>query len=455
MGKKNPTTNMDTVEEDLHDAGAEPRQKKTHHIVENIRDVAILVGVDTGKSAAKLSASESLEELARLCETLGVTVADKLIQKRERIHPGTYIGKGKLEELVDMVNTHEANTVICDDEITQRQQGNLEKALGEEIVVMDRTALILDIFALHATTREGKLQVELATLQYELPRLRGKWTHLEKEKLGGGVGFRFGMGESQLEADRRLARRRIGELSDMLKKVEAERKVQRGRRERSGIYRVALAGYTNAGKSTLLNALTHSDVLVYDKLFATLDATTREMELPSKRKVTVTDTVGFISKLPHELVQAFKSTLEEVCEADLLLDICDGSSDQIAEQIESVAQVLEEIDAQTNDNLLVINKSDLIDPGRREELTAAYPEAVFVSALTGDGLLKLKERIEEICVASQPPVRVLIPFDRGDLVQLAYDAASVSEESFTEEGTLMIVQAKQPVISRLEEFIVT
>ncbi|MCL2491689.1 MAG: GTPase HflX [Coriobacteriia bacterium] len=427
---------------------------ETHHVTDNIEDVAILVGVDTGTSKGLLDTQDSLDELARLCDTLGASVAGIIIQKRDRIHPNTYIGKGKVEELIDLVKSLKANVVICDDEISQRQQENLEKALGDDIVVMDRTALILDIFALHATTREGKLQVELATLQYELPRLRGKWTHLEKEKLGGGVGFRFGMGESQLEADRRLARDRISELGKLLKKIEAERKVQRSRREQSGVYRVALAGYTNAGKSTLLNSLTNSDVLVYDKLFATLDSTTREMELPSGRKVTITDTVGFISKLPHELIQAFKSTLEEVNEADLLLHVCDGSSMQVDEQIAAVNAVLEEISVHNGDQLLVINKADLISEERKAELTNDHPGAVFISALVGDGLEALREKIEEICVESQPPVKVMIPFDRGDLVQLAYDAASVSEESYTDEGTTLVVQASQPVISRLQEFIV-
>ena len=418
-------------------------------------DQALLVGVDTGTREGELTLTDSLEELVRLCDTLGVAVVGRLTQKRERIHPGSYVGKGKLKELVAIAEELKANVIISDDELSQRQQATLEKALGDDVVIMDRTALILDIFALHATTREGKLQVELATLQYELPRLRGKWTHLEAEKLGGGVGMRFGMGESQLETDRRLARKRISELTGLLKKVEAERKVQRSRREQSGVYRIALAGYTNAGKSTLLNTLTDADVLVYDKLFATLDATTREMELPSGRKVTITDTVGFISKLPHELVQAFKSTLEEVRHADLLLDVCDGSSPQVVEQIEAVQSVLDEIEVKTDDRLLVINKSDRISDTLRSILSERYPDAVFISALTGAGIDELRVRIEEICVASQPPVRVLIPFNRGDLVQLAYDAASVSEESYTEDGTLLTVQAAQPVISRLQEFIIS
>ena len=418
------------------------------------KDVAVLVGVDTGPLKGALSSEDSLAELARLCDTLGVEVADIVIQKREKAHARTYIGKGKVEELSDIIRASGANTVICDDELMWRQQSNLEKALGKNVTVMDRTGLILDIFALHAVTREGKLQVELATLQYELPRLRGLWTHLEKEKLGGGVGMRFGMGESQLETDRRLARKRIGELLVLLERVEAERKVQRSRRAHSGVYRVALAGYTNAGKSTLINALTNAEVLAYDKLFATLDSTTRELELPSGRKVTITDTVGFISKLPHELVQAFKSTLEEVREADLLLHVCDASSAQVTEQIRAVDQVLEEINALDSDRLLVFNKADEVDDERKAELSALYPEGVFVSALNRTGLDELGARIEEICIASQPPVRVCIPFNRGDLVQLAHDAASISEETYTEEGTVLTVQAAQPVISRLEEFII-
>jgi len=418
------------------------------------KDVAVIVGVDLGVREGSFAADESLAELARLCDTLGVSVADIITQKRDKIHPGTYVGKGKLQEIVDIVKATDANTVICDDELTPRQQSNLEKALGKKVTVMDRTALILDIFALHATTREGKLQVELATLQYELPRLRGLWTHLEKEKLGGGVGMRFGMGESQLEVDRQLARKRISELTVLLQKVEAERKVQRNRREQSGVYRVAIVGYTNAGKSTLINALTHADVLAYDKLFATLDSTTRELELPSGRKVTITDTVGFISKLPHELVQAFRSTLEEVREADLLLHVCDASSAQVEEQIVAVNQVLEEISASENTQLLVFNKMDDVDGDHKAELATTHSDAVFVSALKRVGLEELNEKIEEICISSQPPVRVCIPFNRGDLVQLAHDAASISEETYTEEGTILTVQAAQPVISRLEEFII-
>jgi len=323
---------------------------------------------------------------------------------------------------------------------------------------MDRTALILDVFASHATTREGKLQVELATVEYELPRLRGKWSHLEAEKLGGGVGARFGMGESQLEVDRRLLRKRVSELKRELKRVSVEREMQRSKRIASGIFKVSLVGYTNAGKSSLLNALTGADVLAYDKLFATLDSTTRKLTLASGREITLTDTVGFINKLPHGLVEAFKSTLEEVNQADMLLHVVDASADNCEAQIAAVEEVLREIGAIDKPTLLVFNKTDDLGAGADHvlgRLKELYQGAELISALKGQGLESLLLAIERYAAASSRSMDVLIPFTRGDLVELAHTKTSIVEEDYTEEGTKMTLRVPEGLESHFEPFIVS
>ncbi len=297
------------------------------------RDRAVLVGVDRGGSGWPLD--ESLAELERLAHTAGADVVGQAVQKLEKLNPRTFIGSGKADEVSELATTLDADTVIFDDDLTPRQQANLEDHIPGARV-LDRTALILDIFGLHAESREGKLQVELAKLEYVLPRLRGMWGHLEAERLGGGRGARFGAGESQLEVDRRLTRKRISDLRKELKSVASARETQRKQRGRSGVFRVSLVGYTNAGKSTLLNALSDADVLAQDMLFATLDSTTRRVQLPEGRDITLTDTVGFIHKLPHGLVEAFKSTLDEVAEADLLLHVVDGSHTEAERQMLAV-----------------------------------------------------------------------------------------------------------------------
>ncbi|MBR1829464.1 MAG: GTPase HflX, partial [Atopobiaceae bacterium] len=340
---------------------------------------AILVGVDTGKSPWPLE--DSLAELGRLAETDGAVVVGTLTQRLDSPVPRTFIGSGKTEELVRLVNALDADVVIFDDELTPSQQSNLERAVKEPKKVIDRTALILDIFGNHARTREGRLQVQLAQLQYLLPRLRGRWSHLVGEQTRGGIGSRFGQGESQLEVDRRLIRDRIATLRKELKSLEQRRGVQSKARWDAGIYRVALVGYTNAGKSTLLNKLTGSEVYAKDELFATLDPTTRSLDLEEGRKITITDTVGFIQKLPTNLVEAFKSTLAEVVAADLILHVVDACDPNADREIEAVNNVLKDIGAHDKRSVLVYNKVDLLDDETRKQLEVTHPDAVCISAL--------------------------------------------------------------------------
>ncbi len=409
-------------------------------------DRAILVAADRGRGWGVV---ESLAELERLADTAGAVVVATLTQKLSAPDPRTFVHKGKLEEIAQTARDLGATLVIFDDELTPSQQNNIEGAVPETKIA-DRTALILDIFALHATSREGKLQVELAQMVYLLPRLRGLWRHLDRFA-GGGVMTR-GPGESQLETDRRLARKRIGELKRELVHVAGERELQRKARVRSGIFRVSLVGYTNAGKSTTLNALTDADVFVADKLFATLDATTRTMELPEGRTVTVTDTVGFIHKLPHSLVEAFKSTLDEVREADLLIHVVDGSHPQAFDQIAAVQEVLGEIGAADRPALVVFNKADAMEPEVRAQLLARYPHAVVCSALTGEGLDTLRERVSAEAARQALTLTILLPYDRGDLVALAYEKAQIISEEHTVEGTRLVVRASVQVAGHLEPF---
>lgn len=354
---------------------------------------AILVGVDTGRSEWPLE--ESLAELGRLAETDGAVVVGTLTQRLDSPVPRTFIGSGKVEEVVRLVNALEADVVIFDDELTPSQQANLEKAVKEPVKVIDRTALILDIFGNHAKTRDGRLQVQLAQLQYLLPRLRGMWSHLVGEQTRGGIGSRFGQGESQLEVDRRMVRDRIATLRRELETLERRRGVQSKVRWDAGIYRVALVGYTNAGKSTLLNHLTGSEVYARDELFATLDPTTRALDLEEGRKITLTDTVGFIQKLPTTLVEAFKSTLAEVVAADLILHVVDANDPNADKEIRTVNSVLADIGASDKRSVLVFNKVDLLDDAHRRTLELSYPGCVCISALDGTGLRGLLYRIAQ------------------------------------------------------------
>ena len=426
---------------------------------------AILVGLDitsTKNASSTWDIDSSLDELERLASTADVDVVCRLTQKLPLPDTRSFIGSGKVQELKRLLEAHEVKLVIFDDELSPRQQVNLQNDLSEEdaleeerIQVTDRTALILDIFASHATTREGKLQVELATVQYEMPRLRGKWSHLEAEKLGSGVGARFGMGESQLEVDRRLLGKRMSDLKRELKRVAVERETQRSKRIASGIFKVSLVGYTNAGKSTLLNALTDSDVLAYDKLFATLDSTTRNLSLTSGREITLTDTVGFINKLPHGLVEAFKSTLEEVNQADMLLHVVDASSENAEGQIEAVEEVLREIDAIEKPTLLVFNKIDVLGADGEQVLNRyreLHPECEMVSAYKETGLDELLLAIERFAAKSSTLMEVLIPFTRGDLVQIAHTRTTIVEESHIEEGTRMTLRVPSGLVGMFEPF---
>jgi GTP-binding protein HflX len=421
----------------------------SYEVAGQAQDRAVLVGIDRPHSQG-WRLEDDLAELARLADTAGARVVGTVTQRLERPNPRTFIGAGKAEEVEALATAESATVIIFDDELSPSQQANLETLLPERRVI-DRTQLILDIFAAHAISHEGKLQVELARLEYLLPRLRGMWGHLDAERLGGGRGARFGAGESQLETDRRLTRRRIGELKRELKGVARARETQRASRARSGVFRAALVGYTNAGKSTLLNALTDAGVLVQDRLFATLDATTRRLSLPDGRDVTLTDTVGFINKLPHGLVEAFKSTLDEVREADLLLHVVDAAHPMAEEQMAAVREVLQEIDAAGKPQLLVYNKGDLLASEDRLRL-AASPGAVVISAARKEGLSGLLERVATIAAQGDASLVILVPYDRGELVRLAHERAHILEEEHTPEGTRLSIVAPAEVAARFEEF---
>lgn len=411
---------------------------------------AILVGVDTGKSPWPLE--ESLAELGRLAETDGAVVVGTMTQRLDAPVPRTFIGSGKTQELVRLVDALEADVVIFDDELTPSQQSNLEKAVKEPRKVIDRTALILDIFGNHAKTREGRLQVQLAQLQYLLPRLRGMWSHLVGEQTRGGIGSRFGQGESQLEVDRRLIRDRISWLRKELETLEKRRGVQSKARWDAGVYRVALVGYTNAGKSTLLNHLTGSDVYAKDELFATLDPTTRALDLEEGRKITITDTVGFIQKLPTTLVEAFKSTLAEVVAADLILLVVDASDPNASKEIDAVRHVLEDIGAAEKRSVLVFNKLDLLDEAKTHELLTAYPDAVQISALSGMGIRGLLYRIAQEASDGDITCTVLIPYEKGMLMRMVHERCQVISERYEEGGLMATVRASERMAMTLEPY---
>jgi len=385
---------------------------------------AILVGMGPGFEEA------DLDELAALADSAGAEPVGRVVQSRTEPDPQFWIGKGKMDELHDLVHASRAELVIFDEELSPGTLRSIEARLG--IKVLDRTALILDIFALHAHTREGKAQVELAQLNYLLPRLRG-WGEA-MSRLGAGIGTR-GPGETKLESDRQHIRRRIARLRRDVRAMQTARDTQRARRQRSNVPQVAIAGYTNAGKSSLLRRLTGADVIVANQLFATLDPTTRRIELPSGRAATVSDTVGFVSKLPHDLVEAFQSTLEEVTQSDMIVHVADASSPALGEQVEAVRRVLDEIGAANMPEVLALNKIDLVPGSRRARLAVRFPGSVAVSAVTGEGVDGLLGAIAE--TAPTPPVEVhaLIPWDRGDLVAMLYSEAEVVSADAEPEGT--------------------
>ncbi|RDI64806.1 GTPase HflX [Nocardia pseudobrasiliensis] len=407
----------------------------------------VLVGVWTEGNAARAEAD--MAELAALAETAGSQVLDALIQRRDKPDPATYIGSGKADELRAVVLDTGADTVICDGELTPAQLTALEKVV--KVKVIDRTALILDIFAQHATSREGKAQVSLAQMEYMLPRLRGWGESMSRQAggraggSGGGVGLR-GPGETKIETDRRRIRERMAKLRREIREMKTARDTKRGRRDASGIPAVAIVGYTNAGKSSLMNALTGAGILVQDALFATLDPTTRRAALEDGREVVFTDTVGFVRHLPTQLVEAFRSTLEEVTGADLLLHVVDGSDPmpdlQIKAVREVIADVLRESEATAPPELLVVNKIDALDATDLAHLRAQLPNAVFVSARTGRGLGELRDRLGDILGKLDVEVSVLLPYSRGDLLARVHSDGRILESSHEEGGTL--VRAKVP-----------
>ncbi len=413
---------------------------------------AITVGVERPDS--EWSLESSLAELERLVNTAGAEVVASTQQRLNSINPRTFVGSGKAEEIADLCRAYAADLVVFDDELTPSQQSNLEKIVGKSVKVIDRTALILDIFALHASSKEGRLQVKLAQNQYLYPRLRGMWAHLASNRMGGGVGSRFGEGESQLEVDRRLIRDRITSIKHELKRVSANRSLQRKNRYDSGVFKVSLAGYTNAGKSSLLNRLTNAEVLSYDKLFATLDSTTRQLRLPEGRLITLTDTVGFIQKLPHTLVEAFKSTLDEINGSDLILHVVDSSDLCFLDQINTVQEVLQQIGAQEIARVLVFNKSDLLSEDELLAMRTRFPEAVFVSSLEGSNIDELIRRIALVASAQEELIDVLIPYDRGELVSLAHKSCTILSETYGEQGTALSLRVKPELKSKFENFIV-
>lgn len=423
----------------------------------------VLVGVELITHPGLLPLQDSLAELALLASTAGVEVVAEVTQRLERPRPATLIGTGKVEELVAIVLETGADVVIFDDELSPRQQRELERALGEDVKVVDRPALILDIFARHASTREGAVQVELAQYEYRLPRLTRAWTHLARQAggraggIGGGVGLR-GPGETQLEVDRREIGRRIAHLKRQLADISKQRDQHRRKRKESAIPVIGLVGYTNAGKSTLLNRLTNADVRAEDQLFATLDPTTRRADLPSGHSVLLTDTVGFIQKLPTELVAAFRATLEEVTQADILIHVVDASHPNADEQVAAVEEVLEELDAGNKPILTALNKIDRLDRNdvyvreRLEDYLQEFPEAVAVSARTGEGVDALLERIDLMLYHQMIPVELLIPYDRGDLVAQAHTHGFVEAEEHTAEGTELYVRLPLQLAGLFSDF---
>ena len=396
---------------------------ETKEIVEKV----ILLGVDVGDDT-----KESMKELAELVDTAGAIVLDSIVQLRERIHPGTYLGKGKIEEVRERIEQLDATGVVCDDELTPAQLRNLEDLLDTK--VMDRTMVILDIFAKRATTSEGKIQVELAQLKFSAARLIGLRSSLSR--LGGGIGTR-GPGEKKLEMDRRLIHERISQLKAELKKVESHRELIRKSRDENLAFNVAIVGYTNAGKSTLLNKLTDANILAEDKLFATLDPTTRKLKLGSGQEILVTDTVGFIRKLPHHLIEAFKSTLEEAKYANLLVHMVDASNEEASSQMLVVYDTLRSLDVVDKDIITVFNKTDLIKEG--EELPRDFhaDKILKMSAKTGDGIEDLKKTIENILQNQRVYMEHIFSYKDAGKIALIRKFGEIKSEEYTDDGILI------------------
>ena len=404
---------------------------------------AYLVAVDTDKPDDLWSVEDSLSELGALARTAGADVVGSLIQRLHHPDVATYLGRGRAQELSDLEKQHGFDLVIFDDELSPSQQRNLEKLLGTRVI--DRTALILDIFAQHAHTREGRLQVELAQLEYRLPRLSGRGVEFSRQAggsrsagaagVGGAIGVR-GPGETKLEIDRRRVRSRISELREDIESVREQRHLHRQQRAAQAIPVVAVVGYTNAGKSTLFNALTEADVLAENALFATLDPITRHVVLPGSQETLFTDTVGFIQKLPTKLIAAFRATLEEVIDADLLLEVVDVSHENAIEQSETVNDILRDLHANDKPRVTALNKIDLLDDPAEVDVSL-YPNGVPVSALQRIGLDALREKVAQVLADSMEMVQVVIPYAKSDLVELFHRRGHVDEEEHREDGTFV------------------
>lgn len=426
-------------------------------VIQQEPEKAYLVAVTVRGSRPLLSMQDSLSELKLLAKTAGISVVGQATQVVQSIDPATFVGSGKLEEIQQELIELGAQAVIFDDELTPRHQREIEKRLGENIKVLDRTTLILDIFAQHAQTREGSLQVELAQYEYRLPRLTRQWTHLSRQTGGSGskagVGLR-GPGETQLEVDKREIGRRISKLKSDLDGVRQHRSRHRQQRSRSGIPVIALVGYTNAGKSTLLNAITGADVYVADQLFATLDPTTRRVELPSGRNVVFTDTVGFIQKLPTTLIASFRATLEEVAEADLLLHVVDASHLNVLQHIEAVEDTLAEIDVPLIPRILVWNKSDISKntDSPHIEMEQEYFAQVSVSAQTKNGLTELLQMVAQALSSALKQTTLLLPYDRGDILSLLFAQSAIKSQEHTPNGVKIVANLPPDLYERLKVY---
>ena len=418
----------------------------------------MLVGAELKFGRPLMPVEESLDELARLAETAGLLVVSRTWQRFDRPDANTYIGTGKVEEIKTLAEEQDVDVILFDDELLPRHQRELEKLFGEEMKVVDRTALILDIFAQHAQTAEGQLQVELAQLEYRLPRLTRMWTHLARQAggraggAGGGVGLR-GPGETQIEIDRREIGRRIAVIKQELEKVRARRVQQRAKRQQTALPVVAIVGYTNAGKSTLLNRLGGADVLVADMLFATLDPTTRRVKLPSGREALFTDTVGFIQKLPTEIVAAFRATLEEIADADILLHVVDVTHSNAAAQMEAVADTLAELEVDHLPQVVALNKVDGLPAGADPVHEMALPvPAVAISALSGAGMEMLLLAVEAALERNMDPIAIFLPYQRGDLMSLMYERGQVVSEQHEAEGVRLMGRIPRRLVPYFAQF---
>jgi GTP-binding protein HflX len=465
--KKPAVTNLDTAgfdgdQLDLEERSALRRVSGLSTELQDITDVeyrqlrlekVVLIGV-WGRGTA-LDAENSLRELAALAETAGAQVLDGLLQRRALPDPASYLGKGKAQELKAIVAACEADTVIADTELAPSQRRNLEDIV--KVKVVDRTAIILDIFAQHAKSREGKAQVELAQLEYLLPRLRGWGESMSRQaggQVGGGVGIGSrGPGETKIELDRRRINTRMAKLRKQIKEMAPARETKRSSRSKNEIPSVAIAGYTNAGKSSLLNRITRAGVLVENALFATLDPTVRKTQTADGREYTLADTVGFVKDLPHQLVEAFRSTIEEIAHSDLVVHVVDASHPDPAGQIQTVRNVLAEVDAHNVKELLVFNKCDLVDLEQQIALRGMEPGSILVSAAFGEGIDDLLEKIEPLLPRPEILVRALIPYSRGDLVSRIHSEARIVSVNHKDDGTLIEARVKPQLASELNPFL--